>query len=63
MGLVLGLFTGAFGWAIGAGIKNRTKRAIRTEVAEISDDAVVAPLLEIRNRYISFLEAMKKAAA
>lgn len=63
VGLVLGLFTGAFGWAIGAGIKNRTKRAIRNEVAEISEDTVVAPLMEIRNRYISFLEAMKKAAS
>ena len=63
IGLVLGLFTGVFGWAIGAGIKNRTKRAIRNEVVEISEDTVVAPLMEIRNRYISFLEAMKKAAS
>ena len=63
VGLVLGLFTGAFGWAIGAAIKNRTRRAIRDQVAEISADTVVNPLLAIRERYVQFLDAMKKAAA
>lgn len=62
LGLLLGLFTAAFGAAIGAGVKSRTRRALRREVAEVSDEDVVAPLLAIRDHYSQFLAVVNRAA-
>lgn len=62
LGIVLGLFTGAFGFAIGSGVKRRTRRALRKEVAEISEAKVEQPLLKIRNHYLEFISKMRVAA-
>lgn len=62
LGVLLGLFTGAFGLVIGGGIKRRTRRALRREVAEVSASHVEAPLLEIRDDYLDYLAHIRAAA-
>lgn len=61
-GIVLGLFVSVHGLAIGSMVKWRTRRALRQEVAEISEEKVVRPLLEIREQYARFLEVTHLAA-
>lgn len=61
-GIVLGMFTAVNGLAIGSTVKWRTGRALRREVAEISEEKVAAPLLEIRDQYSQFLDAIRVAA-
>ncbi|WP_290219266.1 GTPase family protein [Corynebacterium atrinae] len=61
LGIVLGLFTSVFGLAIGGGVKRRTRKALRREVAQISTQEVQTPLLDIRQRYGEFLSAIKTA--
>lgn len=62
LGILLGLFTSVFGVAISGGVKRRTRKALRREVATISAQEVQAPLLEIRQRYAEFLAAIKAAS-
>ena len=62
LGIVLGMFTGIFGLAIGSGVKHRTRKALRREVATISQEKVVEPLLAVRARYLEFLDAIRRAA-
>lgn len=61
-GIVLGMFTAVHGLAIGSAVKWRTRRALRREVSEISGEQVAAPLLEIREEYTRFLDAIRVAA-
>lgn len=61
-GAVIGLTTSAFGGLIGGGVKRRTRSAIRQEVTATSDEAVVAPLQEIREDYNRFADRIAVAA-
>ena len=60
-GLIIGLVTTVFGGVIGSGVKRRTRNAVRREVAEISQTAVVEPLESIRADYDSFVGAVTSA--
>lgn len=63
LGVILGLLTAVFGGLIGSGIKRRTRKALRKEVAEISAEKVETPLLAIRQDYQRFHELVAKAAS
>lgn len=62
LGIVLGLVIAVFGGIIGAGVKARTRSALRKKVAEISQAQVVEPLETIRQDYAKFLTAVQAAA-
>lgn len=62
LGVTLGMFTAVHGLAIGSAVKWRTRRALRQQVAEISAEKVAQPLLEIREQYVRFLDAIHTAA-
>ena len=59
---MLGLISAAFGGAIGAGVKARTRRALRKEIAATSQELIVEPLSELRSRYGAFLDDIHAAA-
>ena len=61
LGIVLGLLTAVFGGFIGAGVKSRTRRALRKEIAATSAAEVAQPLEEIRASCNEFLGAIKAA--
>lgn len=61
-GLIIGLITAVFGGIIGSGVKRRTRAALRKEIAATSQEAVVAPLNEIRDDYARFNERIRTAA-
>ncbi|AKK02280.1 GTPase family protein [Corynebacterium epidermidicanis] len=61
LGIVLGLFTAAFGFAISAVIRSRTRAALRDEVSEVSGTVVEDPLLDIRDDYADFLAKISLA--
>ena len=61
-GLVIGLTTAVFGGVLGSGVKRRTRSAVQKQVAEVSQTAVVAPLLSIREDYSRFAERIAVAA-
>ncbi|WP_257161929.1 GTPase family protein [Corynebacterium cystitidis] len=62
LGIVLGLVAAVFGGVIGSGIKRRTKRALRGNVADMSADKVVAPLGTVRGHYVQFQNEIRTAA-
>ncbi len=62
LGIVLGLISAAFGGVIGAGVKARTRRALRKEIAATSQELIVEPLTELRSRYAAFLDDIHAAA-
>lgn len=61
-GLVIGLITAVFGGVLGSGVKRRTRSAVQRQVAEVSQTAVVEPLLAIREDYTRFAERIAVAA-
>lgn len=61
-GLVIGLVTAVFGGMIGAGVRRRTRSALRKEIAATSESEVVAPLGAIRDDYARFAERIAVAA-
>lgn len=63
LGIVLGLLIAVFGGVISAGIRSRTRRALRREVSAMSQAEITAPLLDIRTRYLDFREQLQLAAA
>lgn len=62
LGILLGLLSAAFGGVISSGIRSRTRRALRREVAEISQAEISSPLLDVRNRYLEFRDQLQLAA-
>lgn len=62
LGIVLGLVSAVFGGVIGSGIKRRTRRALRNNVAAMSEQQVVAPLNTVREEYRQFHDAIRTAA-
>lgn len=61
-GLVIGLLSAVFGGLLGSGVKRRTRSAVQKQVAEVSQTAVVEPLLAIREDYSRFAERIAVAA-
>ena len=61
-GLVIGLISAVFGGMLGSGVKRRTRSAVQKQVAEVSQTAVVEPLLAIREDYSRFAERIAVAA-
>ncbi|MEJ5997600.1 GTPase family protein [Corynebacterium sp. H130] len=61
LGIVLGLLTAVFGGLISSGIRSRTRRALRREVAEMSAAEITPPMLDVRNRYAEFREQLQLA--
>ena len=61
-GLVIGLVSAVFGGMLGSGVKRRTSSAVQKQVAEVSQTAVVEPLLAIREDYSRFAERIAVAA-
>lgn len=62
LGIVLGLISAAFGGVIGAGVKARTRRALRKEIAATSQELIVGPLTALRSSYGVFLDDIHAAA-
>lgn len=62
LGILLGTLIAVFGGFIGAGIKSRTRAALRRKVAETSEKQVVEPLGAIRQDYATFLSSIQTAA-
>ncbi|MEX3504212.1 GTPase [Corynebacterium sp. LK2510] len=62
LGFVLGVLTAVFGGMIGAGIRRRTRSALREQVAQASAGAIVEPLSQIRGDYRAFRTAVGVAA-
>lgn len=62
LGVVLGLASAVFGGVIGAGVRTRTRRALRAEIAATSQRSVVEPLNAVRATYSEFLSAIREAA-
>ena len=61
-GLLIGFITTVFGGIIGTGVKRRTRQALTKEVAQTSQDVVVAPLQRVRDDYDQFAKAITVAA-
>ena len=61
-GLIIGLTSAVFGGLLGSGVKRRTRAAVQKQVAEVSQTAVVDPLLAIREDYSRFAERIAVAA-
>lgn len=61
-GIVIGLATAVFGGMIGAGIRRRTRAAVREQVALASAEHVVDPLETIRRDWGAFRETVGAAA-
>ncbi|QGU02878.1 GTPase Era [Corynebacterium kalinowskii] len=61
LGILLGLLTAVFGGFISSGVRSRTRRALRREVAEMSQAEITAPLLDVRGRYLEFREQLQSA--
>lgn len=62
LGVILGLVTAVFGGLIGGGVKRRTRKALRREIAAISAEKVESPLLGVRHDYERFRELTARAS-